>query len=133
MDARFICVVARREIDADAFGCALDERVLKWLNKSSWQEFCREAIRIAHDLREMLIHHVIHRRVQVLIVVGRADVNDVGVGRHAVNRFYVERFFAIPSLRILPWILWTVVRARRHHLRERAATGRPELRNHAIS
>ena len=81
----------------------------------------------------MPIDDVIHGSIQVLVVIRCADVNDVGVGRHAVNRFYVQRFFAIPSLRILSWILWTVVRARRHDLRERAATGRPELRNHAIS
>ena len=92
-----------------------------------------KAVGVRHDLREVLIHHVIHRRVQILIVVGRADIDDVGIGRHAVNRFYVQRFFAIPSLRILFWILWTVVRARRDDLRERPATQRPELRNPAIS
>src|SRR5207253_6624173 len=76
---------------------------------------------------------MVQRGVKILKVVWRADVHDVGARRHAMDGLDIERFFAIPALRILPQTgFWMPVRTRRHYLREltpvhrrQSAVGRP--------
>src|SRR5882757_11480846 len=72
----------------------------------------------------MLIDDVVHGGVEVLVVVWRTYVHDLGSGRHAVHRLDIQRLLAVPALRILPRILRTVVHAWRHYLYQLARSHR---------
>ena len=96
----------------------MDERVLEGLDVTGRQQLGRKAIRVRHNLCEMLIDDMIHRRVEVLIVIRRSHVDDLRSRRHAVHRFHVQGFFSVPALRILGRILGSSVHARRHDLNE---------------
>ena len=126
---RLVAVIARREVDTDALDGTLEQRVLLGLDEPEGQQLSREAVRVGHDRGEMPIDDMVHRRVEVLVVVGRPHVDDVRVGRHAVHGLDVERLLAVPALRILPLVFRPVHRARRHHLgdvgRRHPAVGGP--------
>jgi len=73
---------------------------------------------IRHDLRQVLVDHVVHGRVEILIVVRGADVDDPGARRHAMYRLDIQSLLAIPTLRILLRILRPLIDTGRHNLHE---------------
>ena len=77
-----------------------------------------EAVGVGHDVGEVPVDDVVERGVEVLVVVRRADVDDVGAGRHAVHRLDVEGLLAVPALRVLLLGLRLVVGAGRDDLLE---------------
>ena len=65
------------------------------------------------------VKEVIEGRVKILEVVGRADVDDVGGGRHVMDGFDIQGLFSAPRLRVLLLAAFgVVVDAGCHDLRE---------------
>src|SRR4029077_10622003 len=90
LDQRFVTVVPRGEVDADALDHALHDRVLDGLNEPRRQQFGIKTVRIADDLGKTTIDDVIERRVEILEIVWRADEDDVGSWRHAMHGLNVQ-------------------------------------------
>src|SRR5206468_1847075 len=80
LDLRLIAVVSGGEVDADPLDDALQDRVLLRLDVPGRQQLGVKAIRVADYRRDVLVHDVVERRVQVLEVVRCPDEHDVRRG-----------------------------------------------------
>jgi hypothetical protein len=109
-------VVARGEVDPDPLGGRLDQRVIDRLDEPGRQELAAPSVRVGDDVGQVPIHDMVHRRVEIPVVVRRADVDDLRARRHAVYGLDVERLLAVPALWVLLLVLRTPVRSRRNDL-----------------
>jgi hypothetical protein len=115
-----VATVARREVDPDPFDRSLLDDLLVRLDVAGRQPLADPSVRVGDDVREVPVDDMVQRGVEVLVVVRRADVDDVSAGSHRVHRLDVERLLAVPALRILPRVLRSLESARRDDLVELA-------------